>query len=339
MGSDDKEKQERGSADRELYCKQLERLLLGAAAELGHTGNLAQVVAAIERGGAGGGGIDNDSAMLRRIGWQQGQHDDYDARRRPVYRLGQLRELAAAWELLSRHHQATALAHYVGTPRAPETLRAHFGEFAGVVLHRWLVRKAKGRDRDAASGSAKAQAELERVRKELQVLERELTTIIAAEPPMVPPQPPEPPYIPLVLSRRARAEARAPYWQARAVYRAAADEHFARLEGWLAGVEYRLAELRAEAKPLEAKQARLCAVLAALQTGGDPAADELELVEACGTGGEKKKRPDLLPGGERDLTKPADADVRALHRAWKAARRKVAMAWAEDEQPAEAAAG
>lgn len=343
MGSDS-DKRERGSVDRELYCKLLERLLLGSAAELGHHGNMGQVVAAIERGGAGGSTANPDLAMLARIGWKQGVHDGYDRERAPVYRLEQLRELGVAWELLAPGQQETALAHYLGSPRAPETLRAHFGEFAGVVLHRWLRRKAKERARNAGAGTAKALAELERVRAELAGIEREFAALAATQP--TPPLRPERPSIPLVLSKRARKEERAPYRAARAAYLEAMQTHTAIAEGWLAGFEFRTLELGLHAKPLEAEQARLCAVLAALHAGGDAQADELELVEACGTGGERKKRADLLPGGENDLTTRAEADVRALHRAWRTARRKAARAWVdadgaepEPEPEAEAAAG
>lgn len=327
MGSDS-EKRERGSADRDLYCKQLERLLLGAAAELGQRGNLAQVVATIERGGSGGGSIDVDGAMLRRIGYLEGNRGSLD----------RLKELGTAWRMLTRQDQATSLAHYVGTPRAPETLRSTFGEFAGVVLHRWLTRVAKSRERSAAAGSVKLAEQLEAVRAELAPLERELATIAAlfdAPLPQLdgPPEVPESP--PLVLSKSALRDYWRPYRKARHLWAEPLRSARQRRQD----AEARRLAIAPLMPPLQAEQARLCVVLAVLHSGGDAGGDEAELVEACGAGGEKKKRPDLLPGGKEDLTKLAEADVRALHRAWRAARRKVAEAWAEDEEPQAVAAG
>lgn len=167
--------QQRGALDRDLFCPRLQRLLLGAASELGQRGNLAQVVASIERGGVGGGGEDPNLGMLRRLGATDTRGIDN--------RVRHLRELDQRWRGLERKRQATGLAHYLGTPRAHHTLRSVFGEgqggLAGVVLWRWQGKQARLRDKGLGGVGARVAAELEPVRAALLPIERELIEIRA----------------------------------------------------------------------------------------------------------------------------------------------------------------
>lgn len=167
---------QRGALDPDLFCSRLQRLLLGAASELGQRGNLAQVVASIERGGVGGAGEDPNLGMLRRLGATDSRGIDG--------RVGQLRQLELRWRALEPKRQATALAHYLGTPRADPSIREHFGNgsdpesqqgsLAGVVLHRWQLKQAKARARDAAANAAKAAVAIDGIRAELTPLEIEI---------------------------------------------------------------------------------------------------------------------------------------------------------------------
>jgi hypothetical protein len=167
---------QRGALDRELFCPRLQRLLLGAASELGQRGNLAQVVASIERGGVGGGGEDPNLGMLRRLGATDTRGIDN--------RVSHLRELDRRWSGLEKKRQATGLALYLGTPRCHPTLREHFGEgqggLAGVVLYRWQLKQAKSRTRDCVTLGAKLVAALDALRAELLPLEQELVEVTAA---------------------------------------------------------------------------------------------------------------------------------------------------------------
>lgn len=314
------------NTDRETYCPNLQRLLLSAASELGLR------AANYER--SGGSTEDPNYAMLRRIGVP----DDVDKNGR-VYRrqvVGPIRNLERRWAMLSREQQETAAAHYLGTPRAHETLRATFGEFAGVVLHRWLRRQSKARERLAKSGGAKAVEKLDVLRAKLAPIDQQISTLLSrASDPFVEPQrdaPPAKPAVPDGLNDKAtkaflkpwRADMRqweAPVVTARIVWRE-------RRAALLAEVDL----LQSAAEPLRAESGRLCAQVAALHGTGDVGGDETELLDACGRGGEKKKRPDLLPGGGKDdLSKPAAEDVRALHRAWYATNKKLAEAWVKEE--------
>ncbi len=315
--------------DQDLYCPKLERLLMCTAAELGYSGNLGQVVAAIERGGSGGGAVDNDRAMVERVNSNPG-------------RGKQLALLEQEWRLLPTAHQAIALAHYLGTPRAHPTIREHFGNgpdveaqqgsLAGVVLYRWQVRKAKGRERTGAAVGARLREQLEIVRAQLAAIEVEFQALAASQPAAPAPTPPTPPYVPLVLSKRARREARVPYVAERAAYHEAMAQHTAVAEGWLAGFEVRVLELGLDAKPLEAEQAHLCALLADVVAGPIPAsskddqpqfdADELALVQVCRSG----KLDKAAHVG------PAENEVRAMHRAWRLARRQTARRWVESDE-------
>lgn len=307
----------RGALDRELFCSQLQRLLLSTAAELGQRSNHAQVVATIERGGVGGGAIDNDGAMVERLN-----------RNRHVAR--QVRELEQRWRLLSAKHQALALAHYVGTLRAHPTIRTVFGpsssdpaaqqgSLAGVVLYRWQQRQAKGRFRDGASGAgAKLAADLAVVRAWLTPIETELGTIAALLDSRLPElgERPERPAVELV-------------WRKAELQRQAAS-HRAKLREWRAPLRVarkrrqdaaaRRDELKPWLRPLQAEQARLCAELATAAAVAAAVDDESALVVLCRSGG-------------LDLAahlSDAESDVRALHRAWYATAPKKSVARAAE---------
>jgi len=322
----------RGALDREMFCPRLQRLLLSAATELGQRGNLAQVVASIERGGAGGSAEDPNYGMLRRIGWREDVAKD--GRYVPPSNIvGGLRELAQRWQQLERRQWATALALYVGTSRCHETLRATFGELAGVVLYRWQLKQAKARDRGASAGATTLAAELERVRSELAPIERELATVAAvldtpipqAEPRPERPADPEPPELVLrrsVIERQARE-----YW---APYRAACQAWASRPDVQALRTAQRArreAARRQEAllpllAPLRAEQARLCAQQATLAAAGAACDDEQALVDLC--------RGKLDPDAREAMANAATTDVRSLHRAWYATALKIAKAWAEE---------
>jgi hypothetical protein len=297
---------------------------MGAASELGQRGNLAQVVASIERGGVGGAGEDPNLGMLRRLGATDNRGIDG--------RVGQIRELELRWRALDRKHQATALAEYLGTSRADPTIRAHFGEgqggLAGVVLHKWQQKQAKGRARDASAGNGRLSVELERVRRDLLPLEQAIARLANDRPSVATAREPEPerPYVPLVLSRRARREVLAPYRAARAAYRAAEAARRADLVAWLVERDARLPELQATAASLRAEQARLCAQQASLAAAGDTVDDELALVKLCRGGLTREARDAMVAA--------ATADVRALHRAWYATAKRAAKAWADEETAA-----
>lgn len=315
----------KGALDRDTFCPQLQRLLLGAASELGQRGNLAQVVASIERGGVGGGGEDPNIGMLRRLGATDTRGIDN--------RVGQLRELERRFGMLTRHQQATALAHYPGTPRAHHTLQSTFGHgqggLAGVVLYRWQVKQAKARAR--SPGMARVTAEIERVRGELLPLEHELATLAAVlTTPVALPErklsPPERPYVALVLRRRFIDEVLAPWRQACRDYwaptrKAHADGQARRLDA-----SVRIHDIEGKAAPLRAEQARLCAQQAALAAAGDVVDDEQTLVDLC--------RGKLEPAAKDAMLSAAAADVRALHRAWYATAKRAAKAWVDGESAA-----
>lgn len=304
-----------GSAlDRELFCPRLQRLLLGAASELGQRGNLAQVVASIERGGGGGGGEDPNLSMLRRLGATDNRGIDN--------RVSHLRELDKRWAGLEKKRQATGLALYLGTPRCHPTLREHFGEgqggLAGVVLYRWQLKQAKGRTRDEIGAGTKVTDELAEVWGQLRPLEREIAAVqdVLARPAALPtlgPRP-EPPETDPELSKRQLAEALAPYRATLAAWRGKAREAQEAAVAWRDLAIDRLAALEAQVAPLRALQALLCAQLAELAATGNEADDELGLVKICRGGLEKSARADML--------EKAEADVRGLHRAWYATATK-----------------
>lgn len=314
----------RGALDRELFCPRLQRLLMGSASELGQRGNLAQVVASIERGGASGGGEDPNLGMLRRLGATDTRGIDN--------RVGQLRELGQRWHALDRIRQATALALYLGTSHCHPTLREHFGEgqggLAGVVLYRWQLRQAKGRTRDLGSAGAKAREALDQVRAELGPLEREAANARAVlEQQLVLPEAdprPDRPYVPLVL-RAAEVERQEAPW--RAAMRAWLAPRRRAREAWERRRQEATAALqRAEAvaPALRARQAELCAELAGLAAVANEADDELALVKLCRGGLEKSARAEMV--------RAAENDVRGLHRDWYATAPMRSVAHAKDIQ-------
>ncbi|UOF77378.1 hypothetical protein [Caudoviricetes sp.] len=301
------------SLDRELYCPQLQRLLMSAASELGLHG------ANFER--SGGSTEDPNYAMLRRIGIPNDIDKHGRVHRRQI--VGPLVALEKRWRQLSRSDQATALAHYLGTPRAHETLRSQFGELAGVVLHRWLTKQAKGRDRLARVGTEKAQARLAEIREKLLPLELELSRLarLNRRPLRIEEPETEPEDVEQARVERRHREA------CRAVLRFLAGLRNA-------DIARRTTEAECAAKPLRDEAATLCAQESACYGAGDAGDDEAALLDACGRGGEKKKRADLLPGGENDLTTGATSDVKALHRAWFATGRAQAKAWVLGDEEA-----
>lgn len=295
--SEPKGTRQRGAVDRDLFDARLDAYLGGAAAAHGLRGTLASVTASIERGGVGGGSEDPNLAMLRRIGWQEGKHDDFDPLRRPSQIIGPLRESERRFQQLSAKHQATHLAHYLGTSRCHPTLRATFGDLdgggvAGVVLQRWLGKKARERARGA---DGKALAALEALRAQLAPLER---AIAEAEAILDRPADPEP-EVPESATKAERRALRAPWLAARRAAQEARQD-----------AEWRRDELLEQAAPLRAEQARLCAQLAAIAAVGNAADDEQALVDLC--------RSDKLdPKTKEGLVDAALADVRAAHRAWR----------------------
>lgn len=330
---------QRGAVDRDLFCARLDAYLGGTAAAHGLRGNLASVVSSIERGGAGGGGEDPNLGMLRRIGWQEGRHEEYDPARTPRHVIEPLRESERRFRLLSTKHQGTHLAHYLGTSRCHPTLLATFGDLdgggvAGVVLERWLTRKAKER---ARAGDPKAQAALDAVRAELAPLERAVaeTQAVLDRPLTLPdheePRPAAPEDPPLVLSRRAIHEWWAPYRAALRTWRAPAVFLTWRHQESRQAALRQLEAATAAAAPLQAEQARLCAELAASAATKTGSGDEQALVTLC-----QKLNEQGQEGRDRrdDLIRAAEVDVRAAHRAWRETAKKAAKAWVEDAEPA-----
>lgn len=314
----DKGVRQRGAVDRDLYCSRLDAYLGGSAAAHGFRGTLASVTASIERGGVGGGGEDPNLAMLRRIGWQEGRHEEFDPLRRPTRVLGPLRESEARFRMLSSKHQGTHLAHYLGTSRCHPTLLATFGDLdgggvAGVVLERWLTKKAKER---AKAGDGKAQAALEAVRAELAPLEHAIAEAqaILDQPPLPEPEAPE------NATKAALRAIRAPWHAAR---RAAQEAR--------QNAEWRRDELLEQAAPLRAEQAHLCTEEATSAASKTAAGDEQALVALC-----QKLNEQGQEGRDRrdDMIRAAEADVRAAHRAWRDTAKKTAKAWLEAGEPA-----
>lgn len=315
---------QRGAVDRDLYCSRLDAYLGGSAAAHGFRGTLASVTASIERGGVGGGGEDPNLAMLRRLGWQEGRHEEFDPLRRPTYVLGPLRESEARFRMLSVKHQGTHLAHYLGTSRCHPTLLATFGDLdgggvAGVVLERWLTKKAKERSR---SSDGKHQAALEALRAELAPIEHAIAEAqaILDQPPLPEPEAPE-------NATKAELRAlRAPWHAARRAAQEARQD-----------AEWRRDELLVQVAPLRAEQARLCAEDAASASAAASAAtktgvnDEQALVALC-----QKLNEQGQEGRERrdDMIRAAEADVRAAHRAWRDTAKKTAKVWLEAGEPA-----
>jgi hypothetical protein len=332
---------QRGAVDKDLFCARLDAYLGGAAAAHGLRGTLASVTASIERGGAGGGGEDPNLAMLRRIGWQEGRHDEFDPLRLPTRLLEQMRESERRFRLLSAKHQGTHLAHYLGTSRCHPTLLATFGDLdgggvAGVVLERWLAKKAKERARGA---DGKLQAALDAVRAELAPLERAIAEARAVlDAPIALPDvgpKPERPDVELVL-RGAEVKRRfAPYHAAVRAWRAPVQEAARKAQERRQRAGETILATEPLLPPLRAEQARLCAEQAASIASQTSARDEEALVEHCQElnkqGQEGRKRRD-------DLIRAAEADVRAAHRAWRDTAKKVAKDWLNDGSAAEPAA-
>lgn len=321
-----------GRVDRELFCPRLEELLCGGAAAHGHRSNLGSTIASIERGGSSGGATEPPhEQMLRRIGWREGKHDGYDPTQAPSYRLGQLRDSERRFTALPPRHQATLLARYLGASNVHETLRAHFGELAGVVLERWRARQAKARARGAASATAKPAAELARLQSELRPLEEQaeaarVTLALELKLPELGPPPPRP-HVELVLRRPLVEAVMRPY---RAALRAwdhprtrAIREHRDRREV----AREALAAALTAAAPLRAAIAQLCSEIATVEGRGSGADDEQALVDLCRGGWKRDEKA--------RAREAAEDDVRAAHRAWHGTARQVAKAWLEDEgQPA-----
>lgn len=315
--------------DRELYCPRLEHLLMGSAAELGQRGNLAQVVASIERGGVGGGGEDPNLGMLRRLGATDTRGIDN--------RISRLRELELRWRLLTTAQRATALAHYLGTTRAHATLRERFGAgqggLAGVVLWRWQARQTKGRQRVAQADCSKLGERLAAVRAALEPIDAETKALCGLSRAVAPI-----PNLPKPTVRQAEALA-GPDGDAEALHTDRVLEwhqtvlaHRA-VARFLAGlraldIDRQLASLHDRRLPLQAEQERLCAALADAASLGAAGDDEEALVRLCRSG-------NLDPGAH---LAGAEADVRALHRAWKATAAKLAKAWVDDDGAGEPAA-
>jgi hypothetical protein len=318
----------KGALDRDTFCPQLQRLLLGAASELGQRGNLAQVVASIERGGVGGGGEDPNLGMLRRLGATDTRGIDN--------RVGQLRELDRRFTMLSRHQRALALAHYPGTPRAHHTLQSTFGHgqggLAGVVLYRWQLKQAKGRGRSTGAGGSRLQAEVERVRNELGAIERELAecrAVLDAPAPEMPERDgprPEAPELLLCMSRRYRRELSSAHWAAVRAWNAPVSAVVRKHAERRQDARERCYELEPLTRPLRDEQARLCAQLAALAAVGDVADDEQALVDLC-RGKLDQAAKDAMLGAAAD-------EVRALHRAWYATAKRAAKVWVDGEPAA-----
>ncbi len=311
--------------DRELYCPRLERLLFDAASELGLRGNLSSTIASIERGGAGGGSNEDPNlAMLRRLGatdrsWITGK-------------ASHLRTLERQWALLSREHQATALAHYLGTPRTHGTFKERFGcgqgGLAGVVFYRWQNRQAKGRQRTLAAPTAQLTARLEGVRAELAPIDAELKALRglsrAAAPIPYLPKPQSTKRAP--LSAEELAELLSVYHATVAAHRAVA-RFLAALRS--VDIDRQIGALNAQRRPLLAEQAQLCADLAkAVEMVADGQDDEQALLLLCRSG---------TLNSESHLSQ-AEADVRALHRAWyaagKATAKSAATEWVDGASPA-----
>jgi hypothetical protein len=326
MATQGDDKQQRGSTDRDLYCRQLEQYLCGAAAAHGLRGNLASVVASIERGGASGSSADPNLAMLRLIGWRDGKHDDFDPMQRPAYHLDRLRGAEGRFRLLAPKHQATHVAHYVLLSRCHETLRASFGEMAGVVLHRYRAKAAKARARDA--GGAKVQVELERIRAELLPLDRQIADAQAVldAPLMLPAAGPAPvrPDVELVLRG---AEVKRRFAAYNAAVRAWREPQRLALQATHQRRQQAadtLATVPERAERLRAASACLCAELANVAEAAVNVDEEQQLVDACRAwaeqGQEGRERRDALIAA-------AEADCRAAHRAWRETGKLESQRW------------
>jgi hypothetical protein len=329
---------QRGAVDRDLYCSRLDAYLGGAAAAHGLRGTLASVTASIERGGVGGGGEDPNFGMLRRIGWQEGRHEEYDPLRRPSPILEGYRESERRFRLLGAKHQAAHLAHYLLTSRCHPTLLATFGDLdgggvAGVVLDRWLTKKAKARARGA---DGKALTALEAVRTELAPLEQAIAEAraVLAVPLALPDHDaprPELPDVELCLAPKLVRRAFSAYHAAvrawAAPLRFLAWQHHERR----AAAAQQLARAETAAAPLRVASASLCADIAAADAASTAAGDEQALVDLCQRlneqGQEGRTRRD-------EMIKAAEADVRAAHRAWRDTAKKTAKAWADDGETA-----
>lgn len=325
----DQDKQQRGNVDRDLFDRQLEQYLCGAAAQQGLRGNLASVVASIERGGGSGSSQDPNYAMLRLIGWREGRHEEFDPLHRPAYHLDRLRSAERRFRSLEPKHQSALVAHYVLASRCHETLRASFGEMAGVVLHRWRSKATKTRARDVGIAGAKAQQELEVVRAELAPLERQAAELQAQLDASVLPLPthdepePEEPLLEAELTAKERRAARAQHRAAERAWRAPA-----RFLEWLRAHERLTAEASLEAalraaEPLRAASARLCAQLAAIAEAQAGADDEQLLVDAC--------RRRLSETDKAALRQVAEVECRAAHRAWRESGKVEAKRWTEGD--------
>jgi hypothetical protein len=326
---------QRGAVDRDLFCPRLDAYLGGAAAAHGLRGTLASVTASIERGGVGGGGEDPNLGMLRRIGWQEGRHEEYDPLRRPAPVLEKFREAERRFRRLATKHQATHLAHYLLTSRCHPTLLATFGDLdgggvAGVVLHRWLAKRAKLRAR--TSTDTVSQVALDAVRAELAPLEQAMAEAQAVlDQPLALPEHEEPCPVapeapPLVLSKRALGEWWAPYRAALRAWRAPAAflvwQHQERRQQALR----KLDAAQVAAAHLQAERARLCSLLATAAANESAGDDEQALVELC-----QKLNEQGQAGRERrdDMIRLAEGDVRAAHRGWRATAEQQAKAWVE----------
>lgn len=313
---------QRGAVDRDLFCPRLDAYLGGAAAAHGLRGTLASVTASIERGGVGGGGEDPNIGMLMRVGYLRSGPG-----------IAQHRESERRFRLLTTRHQATALAHYLGTSRVHATLRASFGDLdgggvAGVVLYRWQLKQAKTRQRDAEAGFGQLALRLDPLSSELAAIEREIADCqaVLTTATVLPEQGPRPerPHVPLVLARKVRQQELAPYWRELREWGAPLRRVRVAATQRRQDAETRLFELSELAYPLRAKLARLLAQQAALAATGSTADDEQALVDIC--------RNKLTQSAKDDFISLAQADVRATHRDWYASGKKVAKAWVSDAE-------
>jgi hypothetical protein len=96
--------------DKELYDRDLQFLLNEAPVELGERSILAGQIAALERGGAGGGVPNTDPYSDAQLGW--GKH--------LVGTVERARRLTRVWNQLSPETQRVLTAHYVSRGRAAE---------------------------------------------------------------------------------------------------------------------------------------------------------------------------------------------------------------------------
>ncbi len=200
---------------------------------------------------------------------------------------------------MSTERWGTALAHYLGTPRAHHTLQSTFGHgqggLAGVVLQLWLAKKSKDRARGA---DGKTEAALDAIRAELAPLDRAIAEAQAVI------DTPPPPLAPAVEGQRPdRTQQR---------------EHRRRRQD----AEQALWLAQEAAAPVRVEQARLCVQQATLAAVGAACDDEQALVDLCRVG--------LTEEAKQRMLSAAAARVRALHRDWYAAAKSSAKAWAEE---------